>query len=140
MASDRPKGSTSEAGLLALEGRIASGGIAHVIGDVRTMGEESLGPARFHIHFRFRPSHGGTRCGLALRCFAIPPFRVGSPPPEEWPSTPFPHYPAHNMMAQGKQQNSWDSPKFTISVVGEEFPFCVGDGAEQGWANGSNPC
>jgi len=43
------------------------------------------------------------------------------------------------MMAQGKQQNSWDSPKFIMSLGGE-FPSRVGDGAEQSWANGHNPC
>ena len=46
-----------------------------------------------------------------------PPFRVRPPPLEEWPSTPFPYYPAHNMMAQGKQQAERDSPKFAIDCM-----------------------
>lgn len=86
------------------------------------------------------PTITDTNTSRVMVSLAIPPFRVGSPPPEEWSGTPLLHYPVHKMMAQGKQQNSWDRPQFTMSVDGEEFLFCVGDGTEQGWANGRNPC
>jgi hypothetical protein len=34
-------------------------------------GEEDLGPARFHRHFLFRHSHGGTRVGRLLARYRI---------------------------------------------------------------------
>ena len=60
MASDRPKGSTSEVGIWDLGGGI-----------VRS--------TRFHLHFFFRHSHGGTGSGLALLCLSITTIS-GRPP------------------------------------------------------------